>query len=84
MQSILDIITEYAGTNERMDSLVLNDQYYQELLQKIGTTATTLEPNASINHLLFCYNAAHIYYNQKYHEQGLLDCVELLKELNIL
>ena len=84
MKSILDIIIEYAGTNERMDSFVLDDPHYQELLQEIDTATIKLEKNSSIDEVLSCYNAANAYYIQKTYEQGLLDCIELLKELKIL
>ena len=78
MKSILDIIIEYAGTNERIDSFVLDDPHYQELLQEIDTATEKLEKKSSIDEVLSCY------YIQKTYEQGLLDCIELLKELKII
>lgn len=84
MKSILDIIIEYAGTNERMDSFILKDLHYQKLLQEIDIATEKLERNPSIDATLSCYTAANAYYVKKSYEQGLRDCIELMKELNIL
>ena len=35
MDKLIDIITEFAGTNERMDSIVLQDEEYNALMEEI-------------------------------------------------
>lgn len=76
--------TEYAGTNLRMDSIVLEDTEYQELLADIDAATEKVNMDKNIDKILSAYNAAHAYYNKKCYQQGLIDCATFLKELGII
>lgn len=84
MNTIIDIITEYAGTNLRMDSIVLKDTEYHELLADIDAATEKINMDINIDKILSAYNAAHAYYNKKCYQQGLIDCATFLKELGII
>lgn len=84
MNTIIDIITEYAGTNLRMDSIVLKDTEYHELLADIDAATEKINMDKNIDKILSAYNAAHAYYNKKCYQQGLIDCATFLKELGII
>ena len=84
MDKLIDIITEYAGTNERMDSIILQDEEYNSLLAEIDEICTKAKIDNLLDNILSAYNKAHAYYQKRCYQQGLIDCVTLLKELGVL
>lgn len=84
MKSIIEIITEYAGTNRRMDSIVLEDTEYHKLLAAIDAASEKVNIDTDMDKVISAYNAAHAYYNRKCYQQGLIDCASFLKELGII
>ena len=84
MKSLIDILTEYAGTNRRMDSIILEDAEYHKLLTEIDKATEKINIDTDIDRMLSAYNAAHAYYNRKCYQQGLIDCASFLKELGII
>ncbi len=83
MESIIDILIEYTGTNCRMDSIALEDAKYQKSLVNIDSVADKIQINSDIDKLISAYNAANTYYIRNYYQQGLIDCVAFLKEIHL-
>lgn len=84
MDKLIDIITEYAGTNERMDSIILQEEEYNSLIAEIDEICKKVKIDNGMNDVLSAYNKAHAYYQKRCYQQGLIDCVTLLKELGVL
>lgn len=84
MKSLIDIITEYAGSNQRMDAIALENDEYKKLLSDIDIATANFPPNNAVNKIIAAHNAANAYYSQKCYQQGLMDCITFLKELKIL
>ena len=84
MDRLIEIITEFAGANERMDSIVLPDEEYQACLAEIDEACKKINHDSLIDNVLSAYNKAHAYYQKKCYQQGLIDCVTLLKELGVI
>lgn len=84
MDKLIDIITEFAGTNERMDSIVLQDNEYIALMEEIDEKCKKTKIDGLMDDVLSAYNKAHAYYQKKCYQQGLIDCVTLLKEIGVL
>ena len=84
MKSLLEIITEYAGTNHRMDSIVLEDTEYHKLLAAVDAASEKVNIDTEMDKVISAYNAANAYYNRKCYQQGLIDCATFLRELGII
>jgi len=84
MKSLINIITEHAGTNRRMDSIVLEDAECQKLLAAVDTASENVNFDTNMDKVISAYNAANAYYNRKCYQQGLIDCATFLRELGVI
>lgn len=87
INSIFDIALQQAGS-VRLDSIILNDDEYQQLLaasndatDKCSEIAPDEEARALIDDMLTAQSACTSYYTAAAYRQGYIDCIALLKEL---
>ena len=86
-ESLLDMITDSA-LNERFDRIILQDEKYVQLQEKIEELsgeydALTLpdEQKLIINRLVAAHTEIGTYYANVAYRQGLKDCANLFKEV---
>lgn len=90
MESLLDELVEMF-TNERLDSILLKDDEFLKLEDKIKETIVRFdelnldnEQKLVVDRMLSAYNASSACCVRIAYTQAIYDCVQLLKEMKIL
>lgn len=88
--NIFDILVKYCA-NERNDAMTLKSAGYQKLQnegQKVNQDFKQLditeEQRDIIDNMMAEQNAILTYFSEINYRQGFLDCISLLKEINVL
>ena len=89
-KSILDIITEHA-VNERLDAILLHDQdflYLQEKIEKhmevFDSLGLSKEARQAVDRLISAYTESAAYYSAAAYRFGLKDCAAMLCEIGLV
>lgn len=87
---VLDIMTE-SLTSERLDSIVMKNTSYLELMREIerlneliNESDFTNDQKLLIDELVSAHEASANYYNRLVYQQAYKDCISLLKEIDLL
>lgn len=90
MESLLDELVEMF-TNERLDSILLKDDEFLKLEDKIKETIVSFdelnldnEQKLVVDRMVSAYNASSACCSMLSYRQGIFDCIQLLKEMKIL
>ena len=83
MDSVLNVLLERMEML-RADELLQSDEIYLTLMKDIDVAQAEIENSVELNNLLDAYNSATARQSELMYKQGMLDCIELLKELKIL
>ncbi len=86
-KSVMDIITEQA-TNERLDTLLMQDKAFVRLQKKIDSAARaydrlvrTKEQRLAVDRMVSAYTESGAYYSAMAYKLGFLDCADFLAEI---
>lgn len=89
-KSILDIITEYA-VNERLDAVLLRDQDFLYLQEKIeeqmeafDSLGLSKEERDAVDRLVCAHTESEAYYSAAAYRFGFKDCAEMLSEIGLV
>lgn len=90
MESLLDILIDKV-TSERLYHKLYKDEEYLELhkeldktIERFDSLELNLEQNLIVDKMISAYNAENAFYSEKAYQQGIYDCVQFLKEINVL
>ena len=89
-KSVFDIITD-SLVNERLDSILLQDQEYQKTMDEVDNLAKELksydlnqEETKVVNRLICAYLTQNDCHNKFAYQQGFTDCANLLQEIGLI
>ena len=89
-KSILDVLTEYM-TNERLDGMLQDNEEYIRTQENINHAMDEYNRNGlpeeqwgTLNKVLNAYNASGAFYAKMAYQQGVKDCVSLMKEIGMV
>lgn len=90
MESLFDELVEMA-THERLDNILNKDKGFLEVQEKASRAIKLFEElelteqqQLVVDQMVSTYNEAGAYYGRRTYKQGVLDCVELLKNIGLL
>lgn len=90
LESMLEYLTEW-GVNDRLDTVLLKDEEYRMISERINKYSQEYrkvdlneEQQEIIEGLLESYHESSARYGHLAYRQGVLDCVQLLKEMKVL
>ncbi len=89
-KNIFEVITEY-GTNERLSSVLLQDNEYQELQSEVADSISkfneldlTKEQRLIVDRLVSSHTASGCCYGRIAYQQGMRDCASVLVEMGLV
>lgn len=89
-KSILDLITEHA-VNERLDAILLCDQYFSYLQEKIekqmevfDSLGLSKEVRQAVDRLVSAYTESAAYHSAAAYRLGLKDCAAMLRGIGLV
>lgn len=90
MESLLDILIDRV-ISERIYHKLCKDEEYLELRKELDKSVKLFdslqldsEQNLVVDKMISAYNAESAFYCEQNYKQGIYDCVQLLKEINVL
>ena len=88
--SIIEILSGHL-MNERLDNILLDDPEYINLLESIDQATVCFESlklsegqRMIVDNLISAYTAYGAYYARMAYQQGMKDCVRMLREIGVL
>lgn len=88
-KDIFEIITEYS-VNERMDNILLHNEEYREIqnkiekqIEKFNELNLNSEQRLVVDRLISIHIESGALYGRMTYKQGFRDCVSLLKKINL-
>ena len=88
--SIIEILSGHI-MNERLDNILLDDPEYIKILESIDQATVCFESlnlpmgqRMIVDNLISAYTAYGAYYARMAYQQGMKDCVRMLREIGVL